>query len=573
MNKIVSYLIYLLLFFIWFYNFTFAEDNLQQVYKIESYKHEDLLKQYYLEQYWSSIYMGNWLIYTNAHVVLDDENEPIWNYRVCKTIDFKENAKCFSVWELLYYDTVNDLAVLKVNSTENKWVNISKKELSVWDTVKVYWYPSNWGETITYTEWKISGYEKWLYKIDANFDAGNSWGWVFDSDWNLIWMAVSVWVWYSTLWYVIPLDKINNFIANKWENIEKYDKKPSSSFVSYTLWKNSAIGANTFKNDYISLSNYVNNWLFVNDYSFDTSKENYVLSLADKNNETSIHISNFTADGKTDYTINDYYEKLKKEYDKNKDYWNIKLTKYNKIKVKNKDATIDLAITDDNEVYLKIIIEQSKNNFVQVYISTTNLKNKSFLKWFKLVLKNLELLTKEYNWNNSNYLIADNLKISKNDWFYLLKSMGWWTLTTFWDINVKYNTYSKDKIEDYEDDYTLTNDLIENYNYMKQYYILYNYSIKKTKKWENYLYMYWINNKEKDWIEDKKEDKYFITATFYDKIDDKYLYSNKVNFTFNNEKSKDEILKLLDTVETSSWDWVFPIWDMKVWENIVETQK
>lgn len=573
MNKIVTYLIYLLIFFIWFYNFSFAEDNLQQVYKIESYKYDELLEMYNLEQYWSSIYMGNWLIYTNAHVILDDEKKPIWNYRVCKTIDFKENAKCFSAWELLYYDTVNDLAVLKVKTTENKWVNISNKDLKVWDTVKVYWYPTNWWETITYTEWKISGYEKWLYKIDANFDAGNSWGWVFDSDWNLIWMAVSVWVWYTTLWYVIPLDKINNFIAKKWENIEKYNQEIKNSFLWFNLWKNNTIWTSSFKNDFITLNNFKNVWLDISDYYFNNSKENFYLLLTDKNNETNISIQNFSSDWKNDYSLDDFLNNIKKEYEKDQDDSNIKINKYKKIKIDNKDATLDLAITDDNEIYLNIVVEQSKNNFIQIFISSTNVKNKSFLNWFKVILKNLDYLV-AWKWKNTNtYMMADNLKLSKNDWFYVLKSINWWTLVNFWDINVVSNTFVKYKKEDYDKDYDLSGNIKESYAWMKDLYYIFDYSIQKTKKWENYIYIYWINNKEKDWIEDKNEDKYFINAFFYDKIDNESLYLNKFSFTFNQEKSKEEIKKLLDTVETSSGEWVFPIWDMKIWENIVKTEK
>lgn len=574
MNKIVSYLIYLLLFFVSFYNYTFADNNLEKVYKIESYSYDELSSVYTMEQYGSSVYLGNWLLYTNAHVILNQEDEPLWNYRVCKTINFKENAKCFSVWELLYFDTINDLAVLKVNDSENNWVKISKKDLNIWDTVKVYWYPTNWGETITYTEWKISWFEKWLYKIDANFDAGNSWWWVFDSDWDLIWMAVSVWVWYTALWYVIPIDKINNFIEKKWENIEKYDKATKNTFLWFTLWINKIIWASSFKNEYISLNNFITNWLFINDYSFNNSKKNYYLELADKNNETTISIQNYTIDWNKDYNIDDYFNSI------NKSIWVVekapttKIVKIKKIKIKDKDAVLELLVSNENKIYLSLLIEQSKNHLVQVFINSTNIKNKSFLKWFKVILKNLEFLIIAQNENKNNYtMLLDNLKIAKNDWFYVSKNIDWWNLVNFWDISIVSSNYTKYKIKDYPADYTLSTNIIENYASMKDNYYIYNYSIKKTKKLENYIYMYGINNKTKDWTEDKTQDKYFINAFFFDKIDKENLYQNTISFSFNESKSKKEIDNLLETVETSSWEWIFPIWDLKIWENIVESVK
>jgi hypothetical protein len=54
------------------------------------------------------------------------------------------------------------------------------------ETVKVYGYPSNGGDTITFTEGKISGFDKGHYKIDANLDSGNSGGGAFDKDNNFI---------------------------------------------------------------------------------------------------------------------------------------------------------------------------------------------------------------------------------------------------------------------------------------------------------------------------------------------------------------------------------------------------
>jgi len=175
--------------------------------------------------------------------VLGEDGKPTGNYRVCKTGNFKEPPVCFSIGELSYYDTKNDLAVLKISNPNVPEVSLRQKELSIGDTVKVYGYPEIGGETITYTEGKISGFENGLYKIDANIDAGNSGGGVFDKDGNLIGMAVSLKVGYSTIGYVIPASTISDFVNKKTDIISHtgaldkgfilFDKRYRNAFQSF----------------------------------------------------------------------------------------------------------------------------------------------------------------------------------------------------------------------------------------------------------------------------------------------------------------------------------------------------
>ena len=75
MKKIFLLLISFLLFFSFIT--TFAEDNSNRVFKIESYEFDELTNSYDLVQYRSSVLVDKNLIYTNAHVVLDENNEPI----------------------------------------------------------------------------------------------------------------------------------------------------------------------------------------------------------------------------------------------------------------------------------------------------------------------------------------------------------------------------------------------------------------------------------------------------------------------------------------------------------------
>ncbi|USN58482.1 MAG: trypsin-like peptidase domain-containing protein [Candidatus Peribacteria bacterium] len=171
----------------------FAEDtSMYSVFKLEAYSFDLKTNSYQLEQYGSSVYVSNGLLYTNAHVVLDIYDEPLNNYRACKTIDFKKQPECFSVAKLLYYDTSNDLAVLKISDPKVMTASLYHGDLEIGQKVKVYGYPGNGGETITYTEGSISGYEEGLYKIDATIDAGSSGGGVFDESGRLIGISVAV---------------------------------------------------------------------------------------------------------------------------------------------------------------------------------------------------------------------------------------------------------------------------------------------------------------------------------------------------------------------------------------------
>ncbi len=103
--------------------------------------------------------------------------------------------------------------------------------------VKVYSYPLNWWNTISYTEWKVSWFEDGLYKIDANIDLWSSWGWVFNSDWELIWIVSFVKTWKSSIWYVIPVWKIKEFEgSDKVKHKREYGS--TKCFINFiTIWK------------------------------------------------------------------------------------------------------------------------------------------------------------------------------------------------------------------------------------------------------------------------------------------------------------------------------------------------
>jgi hypothetical protein len=552
---------------------TNADDNINKVFKIEAYEFGELTNSYHLKQYWSAVYIENGIVYTNAHVILDEDNEPIWNYRVCKTTDFKNKPECFTVWKLLYYDTKNDLAAIKISKPWVNTVQKSKKSLKIWDVVKVYGYPSNGWETITYTEWKISWYENRLYKIDANIDAWNSGWWVFDWDWNLIWVAVSVKVWYTTIWYIIPLSEIQDF-KNKINvnSIKNYDKRVNSKFFKYHLLLKTVIWSNRFSNTEIDVNGFTIYGFKIDDYHIDNDKKFYAIWLSDKKDETYIEVNNINYSWKNDIDFDDLYGVLKNEWKKIKEEWDLALYKVRKLQLKDKNTILRFAQTKEWEVALSLLIEISKNNYQFIIIVSDNIKNKSFLNWLKIVLKNIKLKTINYwnNWKDSNSMKLDNLETWKQDWFYIEKNYRWDNLKyPWWDIEVAISYTSKDKIKDYKD-YTLSSYIKQLYNVYKDDLYFNYYWIKQTNSWEYYVYNFARNDVNKSWEIIKNAKKYALIINFFDKKDDKEFYTNTLTFKFDKVISKKIIDDFINNIKTSTWELPFALGDLKAWKNLIQ---
>lgn len=573
MNKLLLFLS-IFLFFLWI-NWVNSNENeneninINKVFKIEAYSLEELNNSYILEQYWSSVYIKDWIIYTNAHVVLDNDNNPIWNYRVCKTIDFKEKPQCFSTWELLYYDIKNDIAALRISDPWVDFVEKSKKKLEIWDTVKVYGYPSNWWNTITYTEWKISWYEEWFYKIDANIDAWNSWGWVFDLDWNLIWLSVAVKIWYSTMWYIIPLSKIEDFDnKNDIHNIENYNIWTEESFNKYHLLLKDKIWINDFSNSEVEINELSTYGFMIDDYQVDNNNKFFSINLFDKNNETYIKIYNSNLSWKKDIVMDDIYNDLIKEWEELKEDFELSNYIVKKIKLKKRNTVLFLWKFEDWSIFLGLLIEVSKNNYQNILISTDNIKNKSFINWVKLILKNIKLNEVNYSINNSNMKL-DNLEILKTNWFFVSKDIDWDILEYHWDdINILESITVKENIKFFED-YTLESLWKKLYNWYKNI-INYDYFwIKKTSFWDYYIYNFFENEIE-SWKIYESWKKYLIKVEFFDKKNSDIVYDNILIFNFDNIESKYIIDDFIKNIKTSSNELPFELWNIIVWENLVE---
>lgn len=563
-------LLLLLCFFVPLNLYASTDENINKVFKLESYEYEEFTDTYYLTQYWSSIYVEDGLIYTNAHVVLDEDDEPIWNYRVCKTIDFKDKPECFSIWTLLYYDVQNDLAVLSISDPEVDIVTKSDKELWVWDSVKVYGYPSNWWNTITYTEWKISWYESGLYKIDANIDAWNSWWWVFDLDWNLIWIAVSVKIGYTTMWYIIPISEINDFKnkVNK-NNINEYEELANTDFLNYHELLKNIVWKTTFSNSEIDIETFSKYWFKVDEYITDNDRIYFSLSLTDKKNETYIFVNNIKYYWIEDLDFDSVFSKEYELYEmEQNDLDDIKVSKMKKRVIWGKNTILYFVNWEDESVVLWLYIEISKNNYQQVFITSSSINNNSFLRWLALILKNI--IYKDIDSENiiEDQFIVDSLEFELKENFYLKSSIGdvlfyWWDDIQIWWPSTGINERS------YYSDDTMSSLLQSSYSRSKDYYYYNDFLIKETDSWDYYLYNFLLNNRDKYWWYDKNAKKYKIEVTFYDIKDDKEFYDNTITFEFDNINSKKIIDDFIEWISTVKWENPFSLWELKVWENLI----
>ncbi len=476
-----------------------------KVFKLKSYEYDGISKSYIVSAYGSAVLIDNNKVITNAHVILNDDEKIDGNYELCKTISFEKPPQCFSTLKLLSYDIDNDLAILEiVNSTGiSSPVEKSNQKLNMWDLVKIYGYPANWWNTITFTEWKISGYIQWFYKVDANMDAGNSgWG-AFDKDGKLIGISTAVSVWYTTLWLIIPMDKVNDFL--NWKgNIVKYEKYPSIEFRSYI--KNIELILNnkySINDNFFTIKNLNKYWFYVSEANTTVDKKlaEYTLESKDINDDTIIFIT----------TKWKYGEALT---------WNMlaeyrKISKQALLRTKRKDEKIKTKnfIYNGNDIDLLFIYDK-KDKSVYLSLKTPNIRYSiyAYTKSMASIKKALYLFLKEMifrkigNYKNSiisfgdlkininNERAAEILDNQKKELFILLETKN------LDNINVSYNKISIDKLWDN----SFSEFLLEKGEFMNKYLTsmqITKLKIDKTNEWFPYGYMK-MNSSDKDiwWI-------------------------------------------------------------------------
>lgn len=557
-----------ILFFLLFFVFipaSFAQDNIQHVLKIQSYTFDQEKQVFVLQQYWSAVVYKKDIILTNAHVILDEETQkPIWNYRVCKTTDFKKSPDCTLTAQLLYYDVKNDLAALKI-SPQSQSVSLSQKDLKITDGVKVLWYPGNGGSTITYTEWKVSWYEDDLYKIDANIDAGNSGGWVFDQNDNLVWMSVSVRVWYSTLGYIIPLETIKKFYDKKTKNIVEVKQVSDRKFSQFVNTQKVIAAGKVFSNPFFEIKDYKKYKLSFHEYLINQKNEYFVASFYDSSKSTSFYVYNQHTSWNTRSLLdNIYQENVKSE---RSEEWFEKITG-KKQKIQWKNGYIFYSYYDDGSVYAQVAYEQTVNDYLIFSIYSENWeKDTSFLNAMSLATK--WVIIKNIPVKKKDTIVSTWMQFSSWDSFVLVKNLYETTVVSTQKIGIEIyeDIFTQDEVESNIDLKSLSESMLES---LQEKTYLMRFVYKKTTSWTPYTFLVAKNDEIKNgekiiWVE-----KYFAIAYFYHKTPENTYVAQRVLFLFSQKSDLESIERF---VEKISVKWLSPIeiWNMKEWYDLVET--
>lgn len=557
-------------------------DNIQKkVFKLKSYYYSEDYNTFMDYWYWSAILIWENKILTNAHVILDEDDEILWKYSLCKTYDFKKEPLCFSKLKLLSYDTWLDLALLEIlDDTTWLWIpfEVKQKELNIWDTVTAYWFPSNGWNTITFTQWKISWFDAPFYKIDANLDAGSS-GWaLFDENNNFIGVTSAVSSWYTTLWEVISTSDIKLFLDNIEENKEikdyyKFSKeKEKKEYENFNNYIDSIHKKLTY--------DYVDTWFIkiknlkkygfrisdisVFDYKLPSESKQYLLKSDSYN--TKVAINHFETLWKTNLEEEDYefigkfQEKISDDEDKNKNEQDKEEEKKiikKKIKLKWEEISFRIEINKKNK---DIIFYINWENWIDIEIFSN-------LKYSKEINKSLAMIFSWYEKvqdyeNKVEELEYFWIKFKKTSWFEIWKILNTenWMYYFVW-FGQSYELKNKEKdysffsvipfysyLDDESAKKTSLEDLKDSYkkdNYYSLPWVTYEKSEIISNWKNNYIFLLWKNIK-----------KWFFVYSFitFEEVDnEKMYYMINIITTSKNEKIEKDIIELINNVSVN-WE-------------------
>lgn len=271
-----------------------VDTNYKAVFKIKTYSQDPISWNFSFTHYWSAVLIDSETIITNAHVILNSENNKTsWFYEICRSKSTDMAPTCFTTARLVAYDSIDDIAILKLDKavTDIKSLSINQESrINVWENAIIYWYPSIGWNTITRTEWKIW----WIdtnksYKFDGTMDYWNSGGAAINSKWELIWIPYAIKSDNSVIWYIIPSQRIREFIqSGKSEEITQVntkDFKKTIKEVQSAYWKN------IIKDSRIEIPNITKNWFNLINRAGNASWTVAYYHLVDKKVRTSIIVS------------------------------------------------------------------------------------------------------------------------------------------------------------------------------------------------------------------------------------------------------------------------------------------
>lgn len=236
---------------------------------------------YVFKSYGSAIAISPSRVLTNAHVITGIDDLPTGHYEACFSTNFEAVPVCRDTARLIAYDTVADLAILELSHTNSlSPFTLASSKVAIGSYVSMYGYPAIGGETITRTEGKIAGYEQTMYKIDGSIDHGNSGGGAFNNSGELVGIPTAVASDNASIGYMLPIARIQTFLAGRTNNYELYTDSPDRLFAkflrriqSYTpnksLYRWNALTISnprpygfTLKSSMVSQDNKMTNWSF-----------------------------------------------------------------------------------------------------------------------------------------------------------------------------------------------------------------------------------------------------------------------------------------------------------------------
>ena len=231
-------------------------------------------------------------ILTNAHVVYDDDlNKPWDGFAICVTQNMEDEIKCRFTASLERYDENIDLALLTIDRTPvtgtrpSSFSFVSYKETvtpAVGDPVFIRGFPGTGGRTITVTKGQISGTAeingyKYL-KTDADIDAGNSGGIMYDEEGRFVGVPSYLVSYYENSGRALHISEVA-----KWVDSTKGDKGTIDSEATKKIrtdyarfYKAEDEGQITYKTDPRISAKLPDGWEFMNisDSSFSLYKKN-----------------------------------------------------------------------------------------------------------------------------------------------------------------------------------------------------------------------------------------------------------------------------------------------------------
>ncbi len=268
-----------------------SKKEVQKVFKIQTYS-ENWDWWYSYSSYWSAILIWKNQILTNAHVIMWSDDMPTWKYNLCITTSDADEPICVTWLRLMKYDILKDIALLEPIDTVYLWspLELIDRKLELGETIKVYGYPSNGGSTLSLTEWKMSGTEKWYYKVDANIDHGNSWGGAFDKNDIFVGMPYIAQTGLTTMGYIIPVKMINEFLSDT-ANTSIYSED-QTTFQKYIKNINNLLKEQEIKNPFFTFDGFTKLGFTLTEISWDINQwfGRYVFSSVSANTVITIDI-------------------------------------------------------------------------------------------------------------------------------------------------------------------------------------------------------------------------------------------------------------------------------------------